>query len=166
MVTSSSSTANIPEELRAFMVLKRANISETQRMLILSKMNLDEKSTMFSKMCKELKLVLGGGPGQQKVNVGSDRKDVITVEPIKNEEDVFITFNGNKFYRDGFRGRGRGGGQGRGGYGRGGRDGKPYDRSNQPRENRKDENGQITRCRFCDSKYHYQSNCGEFKKVS
>ena len=82
-------------------------------MLILSKMNLDEKSTMFGKMCKELKLVLGGGPGQQTTSSGViDKKDAISVEAIKAEEDVFITFNGTKYYRDGFRGRGRGGGQG------------------------------------------------------
>ena len=37
----------------------------------------------------------------------------------------------------------RGGGLGRGGQGRGGRGGKPYDRQNQPRENRRDENGEI-----------------------
>ena len=43
-------------------MLKRARITDTQRMLVLSKMNLDEEDKMFSTMCKELKLVLGGGP--------------------------------------------------------------------------------------------------------
>ena len=127
MVTASSSTANIPEEIRAFMVLKRANVTDTQRMLILSKMNLDEKNKMFGTICKELKLVLGGGPGQQNVSGAIDKKDAISVEAIKAEDDVFITFNGTKCYRDGFRGRGRGGGQSRGGQSRGGRGGKPYD---------------------------------------
>ena len=89
MVTASSSTANIPEEIRAFMVLKRANVSDTQRMLILSKMNLDEKNKMFGAMCKELKLVLGGGPGHQNTSGIIDKKDAISVEAIKAEEDVF-----------------------------------------------------------------------------
>ena len=157
MVTANSTTANIPAENRAFMVLKRASVSDTQRMLILSKMNLDDKSGMFEAMCKELKLVLGGGPGQSGTSKSSD---AITVEPIKNDEDVFLTFNGNRYYRDGGRGRGRGsGGQGHG-EGRG----RPYDRPHQPRENRKDDRGQVTRCRFCESKFHYQKNCGEYNK--
>ena len=40
------------------MVLERAEVTNTQRMLILSKMNLEEMMEMFSNMCKELKLVL------------------------------------------------------------------------------------------------------------
>ena len=41
--------------------------------------------------------------------------DAISIEPIKSEDDVFITFNENRYYRDGFRGQSRGGdgGQGR-----------------------------------------------------
>ena len=68
-VVASSDTAKILEEIRAFMVLERADVSNMQRMLILLKTNLEEETTMFSNMCKELKLVLGAGPGQAKANV-------------------------------------------------------------------------------------------------
>ena len=64
LVTASSYSANIPAEMRAFMVLKGACVSNTQRMLILSKMDLDDKTKMFEAMCKELKLIVGGGPGK------------------------------------------------------------------------------------------------------
>ena len=118
MVKSSSATDNIPEEIRAFMVLRRINASATQRMLILSMIDLNVKDGMFEKMCREIKLVLGGGPG--KAHKVSD--DAISVEPIKEESEVFVVFNGNKYYRGGYKGRGRG-------------RGKPYERnSDQVRE--------------------------------
>ena len=153
MVTSCSSTASIPAEIRAFMVLKRAKVSDTQRMLVLSKANLDKKEEMFDSMCKELKLILSGGPGKI-TSKSSD--DAIVVEPLKEENEVFITFNGNRYVKTNYRGKGKGFSA----------RGKPYERSNQPRENRKDEKGEVTRCRFCDSKYHYQKNCPEFNKCS
>ena len=28
---------------------------------------------------------------------------------------------------------------------------------------RKDENGKVSRCRFCDNKYHYQNSCADYK---
>ena len=49
-VAASSETAKIPEEIRAFMVLEKADVSDTQRLLILSKTNHEEKTTMFSNM--------------------------------------------------------------------------------------------------------------------
>ena len=130
-------------------------------MLILYRMDLEDKSGMFEAMSKELKLILGGGPGQANVKIGrSESGDAIKVEPMRSDEDVFITCNGNRYYRDGFRGQDRGRG---GGYGREDRI-KPYDRHSQPRENRKDDKGQVTRCRYCDSKYHYQYNCPHYHK--
>ena len=163
-VTSISKTTNIPAEIRAFMVLKRANVSDTQRMLVLSKIDLNDKAGMFDKMCKELKLVLGGGPGKP-IKDDNNSNDGIRVEPIKDEEGVFVTFNGEKYYRGSGhqRGRGRGYGGRGGGHWHGGRDGKPYERP-QPRENRKDDKGEVTRCRFCDSKFHYRQQCMEYTK--
>ena len=66
---------------------------------------------------------------------GNNTKDGIRVEPIKDEEGVFVTVNGEKYYRGaGYsRGRGRGYGGRGGGHWHGGRDGKPYERL-QPRE--------------------------------
>ena len=74
-MTASSSSANIPTKIRALMILKRACVSYIQRVLILSKMNLEVKSRMFEAMTKELKLILGVGSGHSNVS------DAIKVEP-------------------------------------------------------------------------------------
>ena len=56
----------IPASVRAFMVLKRANIDRTQRMLVLSELDKSDEVNMFENMCKELKIVLGTGSGTNK----------------------------------------------------------------------------------------------------
>ena len=58
----------IPASVRAFMVLTRANIDRTQRMLVLSKLDKNDETKMFDNMCKELKIVLGSGPGANKID--------------------------------------------------------------------------------------------------
>ena len=50
-------------------MLKRCNTDKAQRMLVLSKLDKDDTKNMFS---KELKLVLGGGPGSTKQGNKSD----------------------------------------------------------------------------------------------
>ena len=93
----------------------------TQRMLILSMIDLNIKDGMFETMCREIKLVLGGGQG--KAHKTAD--DAISMEPIKEENEVFVVFNGNKYFRGGYKGRGKG-------------HGKPYERnSDQVREKEK-----------------------------
>ena len=103
LVTASSLSANIPAEIRAFMILKRVCVSDTHRRLILSKMNLEDKSKMFEVMSKELKLILGGGPGHANVKYCKS-DDAIKVEPLKSDDEVLITLNGNRYYREGFQG--------------------------------------------------------------
>ena len=66
----------IPASVRAFMVLKRANINRTQRMLVLSKLDKSDEAEMFDNMCKELKIVLESGPGASK----SDSSVAIKIE--------------------------------------------------------------------------------------
>ena len=110
-------------------------------------------------MKKELKLILGGGPGRSNVADGSKKvEDAIKVEPVRGDDEVFATFKGNKYYHDGFRGRG--------GYQECDDRVKQYHRhyQQQSRENRRDEKGQVTRCRHCDSKFHYQKNCPDYNK--
>ena len=75
-------------------------------MLVLSKIDLKDKAGMFDTMCKELKLVLGGGPGKAAKD-SNNTKDGIRVEPIKDEEGVFVTVNGEKYYRGAGYSRGR-----------------------------------------------------------
>ena len=106
--------------------------TDAHRMLISSKTNLDKKKEMFGNMCKELKLVLGGGPGQLKANMTEKDKKVTNEQMAKKEEeDTFITVNGYRYYRNNSRGNDRGEGHGRGEYNRGSRGGKPYERPTQ-----------------------------------
>ena len=52
-----------------YMVLKRAGpVNDTQRMLVFSKIDLEDKDDMYENMCQEIKLVLGGVPGGAKQN--------------------------------------------------------------------------------------------------
>ena len=60
-------------------------MSDTHRMLILSKMNLEKKEEMFKNMCKELKLVLSGGPGQSKVEETEKDKKASDDQTVKKE---------------------------------------------------------------------------------
>ena len=158
-VMAISQSARIPAEIRAFMVLKRAGVNDTQRMLVLSKLDMNNKAQMFDNMCKQIKLVLGGGPGTSKA-----ANDAFKVEPSREEEGIFVTTSGERYVRENFYrgggGRGRGWGNNRG-RGNGDRE-KPYTRPNF--ENRKDDNGEVTRCRFCDSKYHYRGACSDYTK--
>ena len=61
----------IPASVRAFMVLKRANIDRTQTMLVLSKLDKSDEVNMFENMCKELKIVLGSGSGTNKSDINA-----------------------------------------------------------------------------------------------
>ena len=84
------------------MVLERADVDETRRMLILSKMNLEKKDKMLKDMCIELKLVLSGGPGTSKMEGKENDKKVDNDQTeYKEEEDAenaFIVFNGPRWY--------------------------------------------------------------------
>ena len=113
-VMATSSSARIPAEIRAFMVLKRAGVSYTQRMLVLSKLNLENKDKMFDNMCKEIKLVLGGGPGTNQV-----AGEAIKFELSSGEEGVFVTSNGERFVRENYYRGGTGRGKGWSNRGRG-----------------------------------------------
>ena len=63
----------IPASVRAIMVLKRANIDRTQRMRVLSKLDKSDEVDMFDNMHKEIKIVLGRGPGANK-SINADVK--------------------------------------------------------------------------------------------
>ena len=131
---ASASSFSIPSQVRAFMVLKRANINKTQKMLVMSKLDKKDKSVMFENMCSELKVVLGSGPG---TNCDKKSSEAFKLEPadIPSEDVLFshgyVRKHGADGYRGGYRGV-QGGGRGRGhgahgqGYG-GGKFGKQRD---------------------------------------
>ena len=85
------------------LVLERADMDETRRMLILSKMNLEKRNEMFKDMCKELKLVLSGGPGTSTVEGKEKDKKADNDHAVKKEEEdaknAFVVFNGSRWYK-------------------------------------------------------------------
>ena len=105
---ASASGLTIPASVRAFMVLKRANLTNTQRMLVMSKLDQTNKEKMFENICRELKLVLGSGPGAG-ANKSSAQNDAIKVDNDLPSEEVL--------YAAGYSRRGGGGYRGRGGNG-------------------------------------------------
>ena len=138
-------------------------------MLVLSKLDKSDKAKMFDNMCKELKIVLGSGPGASK----SDSSVAIKTEQsnLPSEEVLYAA----GYYRRGG-GQGSRGGRGARGSGCGGyashgsqnqvggkfeqtRDhNKPYEK---PRRklNRPGDDGNPTTCHHCGSKFHYVNKC-------
>ena len=127
-VVIASKTAKIPSELLAFMALKRSGATSTQRLLVLSRLDYTNKDKLFENMCRELKLILGGGPGNSSCST-----DAITLEPVAGEEGVYVTNCAQKFYKQNLY-------RGRGGSSKMFRN-KQWEKPSIPRENRKDENG-------------------------
>ena len=154
-----SSELTIPAPVRAFMVLKRSNISKTQRMLVMSKLDQSKPDKMFENICRELKIVLGRGPGANSVK--DDSSGDIKVFKDMPSEDVL--YAAGYVWRGG-RGRGSNQGYHRGrGGGKGDRSikdhsSKPYEkvkkRTNWPRED-----GKPSTCHHCGSIYHYLNKC-------
>ena len=159
-VTVTSKTAVLPAEVRAFMLLRRSGLNSTQRMLVLSQLDHERVEDMFENMAEILKVVVGSGPG------GAGMREGSSIEPIKfeadsSEEGVFIASDGTRYVKkSNFYNRGRGfqGGSGTS------NSRKPYE--HKPRENKKDANGKITRCRMCELKYLYQKHCKIFKDLN
>ena len=77
----------IPASMRAFMVLKRANIDRTQRVLVLSKLDKSDEENMFENMCKELKTVLGSEPGTNKSHINAACK--VEQSDLPSEEILY-----------------------------------------------------------------------------
>ena len=96
-VVASSKTSKIPKEILAFMVLKRSGASQEQRMLVLAKLNKEDKPKMFIDMCKQLKLIVGGGPRSVK---SSSQAGKVKIEPCSEEEGVFYTSSGERLVKD------------------------------------------------------------------
>ena len=158
----------IPASVRAFMVLKRANIDRTQRMLVLSKLDKSDEMNMFDNMCKELKIVLGSVPGANK----SDLNAAIKIEPYIPSEEVlyaagYYRRGGGQVYRDGRGDRysGRDGYTGHGSKNHGEenfehiREQDYYYEKPRRKMNRPDDEGNPTTCYHCGSKFHYLNMC-------
>ena len=151
-----ASKVNISSEVRAFMVLKRSNVTKVQRMLILSKLDKDDKENMFNNMSKELKLVLGGGPG----TIKEPKEAVKFEESDLPSEEVLWSYGYTRRGAGGARGRGRA----RPGAHRGEQRHQPYPREGGRYKNRPGEDGKPLKCHQCESIYHLLSKCPEKDK--
>ena len=160
---AAASKATIPAPVRAFMVLKRSNIDKTQRMLVLSKLDKNDNKNMFENMCKELKLVLGGGPGTTKQGHSSAAIKV-DQDSLPSDEVLFAA----GYYKRGGSRSGRS--FGKYSSSRGGRreERKPYEKSEKQvkKTNRLDDEGKPTTCHHCGSKYHYKNKCPDFEEIN
>ena len=81
-------------------------------MLILSNMNLEKKGEMIKDMWKELKLVLSREPGTTTVE-GKEKdkkadKDQTGRREEEDAENAFLVFNGSRWLKSIYRGRGDG----------------------------------------------------------
>ena len=156
-----SSELTIPAPVRAFMVLRRSNVTKTQRMLVMSKLDQSKPEKMFENICRELKIVLGRGPGS---NLTKDEPsgDIRVIKDMPSEDVLFAAgyvkrgSRGRGSTRGGFRGRGGGGGK----VDRKSKEhgGKPYEKAKK-RTNWPGEDGKPSTCHHCGSIYHYLKNC-------
>ena len=112
-----SDGSKIPSTQKAFMMLKRANVSKVQRMLVLSKMNLDDRDKLYENMCKELKVVMKNSPTPKEENDLPD-EDVLTAAGYVYDPAKARRGRGSYSNRGGG-GRGAGGYSGWGGTDRG-----------------------------------------------
>ena len=112
---------------------------------------------MFENMAKIVKILVGSSMTSSSKFI----PEPIKLEADPSEDGVFLASDGRKYVQKSnfYNNRGRGSQGGWHAFS----SRKPYD--NKPRENKKDENGEITRCRTCNSKYHYQNNCEIFKML-
>ena len=55
LIIKCKNETNVPNDVRAFMLSRRARTMKTERMIVLSKVKLKGENKIFDTMCKELK---------------------------------------------------------------------------------------------------------------
>lgn len=101
---------SLPSEILAFKLLRRANITRQEKLLVMTGMNYDKKSTLYEQARKSLRKFKGDSGGNS-----SSTTAAIKLEPAFLSEHEEALWAAGYVYR-GYRGRGRGyfrGGRGR-----------------------------------------------------
>ena len=124
---------------------------------------------MFENMCKGLKIVLGSGPGANKIDTNAAIK--MEQSSLPSEEVLYAVGYHRRGGGQGYRGGGGGRGSGRGvfvghasqshvggKFGHSREQNNPYERS-KGKMNRPDDEGNPTTCHHCGSKFHYLNKC-------
>ena len=78
-------TTEIPQELRAIIVLDGASVEGLEETVLLGKVNMDDKTTLLSQMEKALKDVLGRGPCGKGRGTGTGGDGLVRVEAVKKK---------------------------------------------------------------------------------
>ena len=124
---------------------------------------------MFENMCKGLKIVLGSGPGANKIDTNAAIK--MEQSSLPSEEVLYAVGYHRRGGGQGYRGGGGGRGSGRGvfvghasqshvggKFGHSREQNNPYERS-KGKMNRPDDEGNPTNCHHCGSKLHFLNKC-------
>lgn len=152
----------LPSSILAFKLLKKSNISKSERMLVLTGMDYSEKDTLYDQAKKSL-LKFKGHQGGTLENEKS-----IAIEPtLVTEHDALMTNGSYKNFsygrgqnytrRGSYRGQSRGNGRGRGFYNEKGRNSDS--KNSERRMNPIGSDGKQMLCNSCGSYRHLIASC-------
>lgn len=142
----------LPSEILAFKLLRRAGLTEEEKMLVLTGMDYEKKDTLYEQAQKSLKKFKGGGCS----GAGSGSASAIKVEPtfVTNFSDRRKSFNasGNKYFRGGYKKNGYSSRNNGAGASTG-------ERGDDRRMNPLGADGQPLTCKCCGSFRHFLRDC-------
>lgn len=142
----------LPSEILAFKLLRKANISKEETMLILTGMNYENKQTLYEEAKKSLKKFKGD------IAEGKSQSS-----PSIKLEPAFLAENEEALLAAGYIKQSRSKGSNKGNYGRGGR----YKRSPVQQYDKKNpigSDGKMLTCRHCGSFRHLVAKCPHTKE--
>ena len=129
-------TTEIPQELRAIIVLDGANVEGLEETVLLGKVNMDDKTTLLSQMEKALKDVLGRGPCGKSRGTGTGVDGLVRVEAVKKNEGESCLWVGDQKYKA----------------------------VKKKVKNKKGTDGKVLTCFTCKSEYHFSQDCPKAKE--
>lgn len=149
----------LPQEILAFKLLRRANITKEEKLLVLTGMDYSMKATLYDQAKKSLKKFKGDQA------VGGDSKNIaIKLEPayLAEHEEALMAAGYIHQSRAQWNPRGRGiPGRGRGRWRGAGPRGPIQDRTRGRPVNPTGQDGRVARCFACGSYRHMLANCPE-----
>ena len=92
-------TTEIPQELRAIIVLDGASVEGLEETVLLGKVNMEDKTTLLAQMEKALKDVLGRGPCGKGRGAGTVGDGLVRVEAVKKNEGESCLWVGDQKYK-------------------------------------------------------------------
>ena len=142
----------LPSEILAFKLLRKANISKEEIMLVLTGMNYSNKETLYDEAKQSLKKFKG-----DKAEGSANSSTSIKLEPafLAEHEETLLAAGYIKQYR--------GGRSGKGAYSRGNQRGRAQQSSKKVNPTGTD--GKTLTCKYCGSFRHLVANCQHTKET-